>query len=276
MPAFPPVLILTEDKTETIMKLELQRPLVFFDLETTGVDIATARIVQIAMHRMEPDGSSMEYEQLVNPGIPIPPGATQVHGIRDADVATAPRFADIAPRVMEILRNADLGGYNAIRYDVPVLADELKRAGYDLEVGKRRLVDAYKLYLLKEPHTLGAAYQKFCGRELVGAHSALADTLAARAVLLGQLEYYSDLPRTLEGLADICQADATPDLAGRLGYDADREIVFRFGKYKGQRVKTIFLTDGGYYDWIMRSDFPDSTKEVLTGLYRQLYPARRR
>ena len=104
------------------MKLELQRPLVFFDLETTGVDIATARIVQIALHRMEPDGSSMEYEQLVNPGIPIPPGATQVHGIRDADVATAPRFADVAPRVMEILQNADLGGYNAIRYDVPVLA----------------------------------------------------------------------------------------------------------------------------------------------------------
>ncbi|PIE83855.1 MAG: DNA polymerase III subunit epsilon [Bacteroidia bacterium] len=252
------------------MPLKLSKPLVVFDLETTGVDVATARIIEIAMVRVEPDGFESTLSSRVNPGMPIPPSSTAIHGITDADVVEAPRFIDLIPEVDQFIQGADLGGYNSSRFDVPLLAEEFHRNGAHLDVSGRQLIDAMAIFSRMEPRTLVAAYKKFCGKELKDAHSALADTMATKEVLFAQPDYYEELPCEVEALSVFCRDRDYADLAGRLGFDNDGDVVFKFGKYKGAKVKEVFARDGGYYNWIMNSDFPIGTKDVLTQIFRAM------
>ncbi len=241
-----------------------------FDLETTGVDVSTARIVEIALLRVEPSGEETKWVCRVNPGIPIPPATSAVHGIYDKDVADAPRFIEIIPQIQELIAGADLGGYNSSRFDVPLLAEEFARNGLELNLTGVSLVDAMAIFSKMEPRTLVAAYKKFCGKELQDAHSAMADTEATKEVLFAQVDYYEEIPQDIEGLSKLCRNKDYADLAGRLGYDDQDEVVFKFGKHKGVRVKDVFRREPGYFTWIMNSDFPVGTKALLKHLYHEI------
>ena len=249
------------------MLLSLTRPLVFFDLETTGVNISQDRIVELSFVKQLPDGGTESRTWRINPGIPIPAQATAVHHISNADVADCPRFEDIANDVLAFIEGCDLAGYNSNHFDVPLLQEELLRAGKDIDLKREhRMIDAFVIFQKHTPRTLTAAYKHYCGKDLEGAHGANADTLATREVLLAQLAQHSDVPHTVEALEDYTTLGRTADLAGRLGYDEQDEVVFNFGKYKGKRVCDIFRSDPSYYSWMMQGDFPEYTKRVITGL----------
>lgn len=252
------------------MALQLKRPLVVFDLETTGVDVSTARIVEVAMLRVEPNGEERKWVCRVNPGIPIPPATSAVHGIFDEDVANAPCFAEVMPKVLEFIEGADLGGYNSSRFDIPLLVEECARNGVELDLSQTALVDAMAIFSKMEPRTLVAAYKKFCGKDLEHAHSAMADTEATKEVLFAQVDYYENVPQDIEGLAKLCRDKDYADLAGRLGYDNEDEVVFKFGKYKGMRVMDVFRREPSYFTWIMNSDFPVGTKALVKHLYHEV------
>ncbi|PID90740.1 MAG: DNA polymerase III subunit epsilon, partial [Bacteroidetes bacterium] len=179
---------------------------------------------------------------------------------------------DLIPEVDQFMQGADLGGYNSSRFDVPLLAEEFHRNGYHLDVSGRSLIDAMAIFSRMEPRTLVAAYRKFCGKDLKDAHSALADTMATKEVLFAQPDYYEDLPADVQELSVFCRDRDYADLAGRLGFDADGDVVFKFGKHKGVKVKEVFIRDAGYYTWIMNSDFPIGTKDVLTQIFRAVNP----
>lgn len=251
------------------MALQLDFPLVFFDLETTGLDVATSRIVEVAMLREEPDGELIEFSSLVNPEIPIPPHTTAIHRIRDEDVVDAPVFRQIAPRILELMEGAAIAGYNSSRFDVPLLFEEMARADVELDLSKYPLIDALTIFQRHEPRTLAGAYARYCGGQLEDAHSALADVRATREVLHAQVGCYDDLPEEVSGLAAYCAQDQSADLAGRLLFDSEGEVVFNFGKHKSQRVKDVFRSERGYYDWLMRSDFPLLTKQLLAKLHNE-------
>lgn len=248
------------------MALELTRPLVFFDLETTGLDVSKDRIVEIAILREELDGTLIEFNKRVNPGIPIPPHVSMVHGITDEDVANAPKFDEIAERVLSIFEGADIAGYNSTRFDIPLLYEEFSRAGLDFNINDHALLDAQAIFLRHEPRTLSGAYAHYCGKKLINAHSALADARATREVLLAQVERYDDLPRDVKGLAAYCLETMPADLAGRLLYDVFGNVVFNFGKFKGRTVEDVLREEPGYVDWVLRGDFPLLTKELLVRL----------
>ena len=254
------------------MTLALTRPLIIFDLETTGINIATARIVEIATIRIEPNGRESQWYSRVNPLVPIPAESTAIHGLTDADVADAPPFKQLGQQIIDIFRGADICGFNSTRFDVPLLIEECRRYSIPFDVNEHQLVDALRIFQIMEPHTLAAAYRKFCGEELVNAHSALADTMATRDVLFAQLEHYADqLPSTIAELATLCApSDRFADVAGRLIYNAEGDIVFNFGKYKGQSVRSILGRNDGYYEWFMRAEFPESTKEVMQKIWLEM------
>lgn len=241
-------------------RLNLLRPIVFFDLETTGLDILKDRIVEIALLKVHPDGTEESFHSLVNPEMPIPPESTAVHGISNEDVADKPNFFEIGKRVVHFIENCDLGGYNCHKFDVPLLAEELQRVGIPVDFSHRKVIDVQVIYYKREPRTLSAAYQYYVGRSLEGAHSADIDTQATYEVLKGQLEMYSDLPNDVVSLSQYTKHVDTVDLGGRLVYDANGIACFNFGKYKGQPVIEILKKDQGYFGWIMNGDFPRDTK----------------
>lgn len=248
------------------MNLKLHKPFCIFDLETTGTNVSKDRIVEICILKVNPDASRESKTWLVNPEMPIPVGASEVHGIYDADVADAPTFREIAPKVIEMISGSDLGGFNSNRFDVPLLAEELLRAGMDFDLSKFRLVDAQTIFHKKEPRNLSAAYKFYCDKTLENAHSAEADTLATFEIIDAQVAKYEDLPNEIEGLSEYSYHNKFVDLAGYIALDDANQEIFTFGKYKGQRVKEVFQKDIGYFGWIQNADFPLYTKKVLTGI----------
>ena len=261
------------------MKLKLTRPLFFFDLETTGLNIASDRIVELSYYKVFPDGSSEGKTFRIKPTtmmlgqevqMHISDEASAVHGIYDEDLANCPTFKDIAPQVVAALENADLAGYNSNHFDLPLLAEELMRAGVDVDLKAKRMVDVFTIFQRQEPRSLVAAYKFYCGKDLTNAHAADADTMATYEVLMAQLDRY-ELPEDVDGLADYTTGNVRfADFAGRIAYDAEGVEIFNFGKYKGQRVADVFRRDPGYYGWIQNGDFPQYTKGVFTRVYMSL------
>ncbi len=246
------------------MELKLKRPIVFFDLETTGVDTAHDRIVEISMIKIMPDGERIVKTRKLNPEMHIPEAATAVHGITDEDVKDCPRFAQVAKSLAQFLTGCDFGGFNSNRFDMPVLVEEFLRAGVDFDFKRRRFVDVQNIFHKMEQRTLVAAYKFYCDKDLTDAHSAEADTLATYEVLKAQLDRYPELENDIDALADFSSRGETADYAGRIVYDDKGSEVFGFGKYKGRRVEDIFEQDPSYYTWMMNGDFPLYTKKVIT------------
>lgn len=246
--------------------IQLHRPLAFFDLETTGLTVGADRIVEISILRLQPDGSRQVYTRRINPEIPIPPFASQVHGIYDKDVTNEPTFRQLAPEIAAFIGNADLAGYNSNKFDVPMLVDEFLRVGVQFDMKGRRLVDVQNIFHKMEQRTLAAAYKFYCGKEIENAHSAEADITATYEVLMAQLERYDALAKDVDGLHNFSSVNKNVDLAGRIVYNDKKEEVFNFGKHKGKTVREVFSREPSYYDWMMGGDFPLETKQVLTAL----------
>ena len=246
------------------MQLNLKNPLVFFDLETTGINIVTDRIVEISYLKVNVDGSEVSKTMRVNPERPIPEEATRVHGISDADVADCPTFKQIARSLANEIEGCDLAGFNSNRFDIPLLVEECLRAGVDIDLSKRKMIDVQTIFHKKEQRTLSAAYKFYCGLDLDNAHSAEADTRATYEVLKAQLDRYPDLENDMGALAEYSTHNRNVDFAGRFIYDDNHVEIFNFGKYKGRPVAEVLRTDTGYYGWIMQGDFALDTKNVLT------------
>lgn len=256
------------------MKLNLKRPLVFFDLETTGTNIVEDRIVEISYIKVFPDGHEESDCIRVNPGMPIPPASTAVHHITDADVADAPRFNDIAQDVMRVFDDSDIAGYNSNKFDVPLLVEEFNRANMNFVIAGRKFVDVQNIFHKMEQRTLIAAYKFYCGKDLTNAHSAAADTRATYEVLLGQLERYDNLENDVDKLAEFSASGRALDLAGRIILDNNNEPIFNFGKYKGKKVKEVFRLYPSFFAWMMQAEFPKNTKDVATRIYYEVFPPR--
>ena len=248
------------------MFIELKRPLVFFDLETTGVNMTHDRIIEIYLIKLMPGGEEEHRHELLNPGIPIPDQVSKIHGIYDKDVADKPRFADVAHELVKFLDNCDFAGFNSNRFDFPMLVEEFLRYNIEFDIQNRKFVDVQRIFHLMEPRNLAAALRFYCGKELVNAHSAQADTVATLDILKAQLEKYSNLNPNLDSLHSFSGQSNLVDLAGRIVYNEQGAEVFNFGKYKGKTVKEVFRNDPSYYDWMMKGDFPMQTKNVLTRL----------
>lgn len=246
------------------MKLSLKRPIAFLDLETTGINIAADRIVEISVLRINPDGREDWMSARVNPGMPIPPKATAIHGITDEDVASSPSFKEIARNLGIFLEGCDLAGYNAIKFDIPLLAEEFLRANIDFSFKKRRYIDVQVIFHKKEQRTLSAAYLFYCRKELEGAHGSKADTAATYEVLQSQLERYPDLGNDVDKLAEFSTFGNSADFAGRIVFDENGVEIFNFGKHKGKSVEAVLAEEPSYYAWMMNGDFPLYTKKVLT------------
>lgn len=247
------------------MPLKLNRPLVFFDLETTGTDILKDRIVEMSFIKLFPDGSREEKTKRVNPGIPIPAEATEVHGITDEDVASEPVFRAYAKSLAAWLKGCDLAGFNSNHFDVPVLIEEFNRAGVEFSIDGVNLVDVFNIYRMKEKRNLESAYRFYCQKELKDAHSASADINATLEVLLAQVDHYEDLHgSSVKDLAEYTSSGSV-DLMGRIVRHPKSGVpVFNFGKYKGRPVVDVFAEDSSYYSWIMKGDFETSTKDAFT------------
>ncbi|MCH5181316.1 MAG: 3'-5' exonuclease [Prevotellaceae bacterium] len=256
------------------MKLRLTRPLVFFDLETTGLSVSNDRIVELSYLKVFPDGEEESRTMRFNPGIPISRQASEVTGITDDDVKDKPRFAERAAELAEVFSDCDIAGYNSDKFDVPLLVEEFLRAGVAFDIDKARRIDVQTIYHKKERRTLSAAYRFYCDKELENAHSALADTRATYEVLEAQLERYDDLQPDVAMLAAYSKQTRNVDLAGRMVLDEGGNVVFNFGKYRGRRVLDVLRTDPGYYSWMMQGDFTQNTKQVLTRIRLQSLAAR--
>ncbi len=248
------------------MKLQLKNPIVFFDLETTGTNIVSDRIVEISYHKVSPNGREETKTIRVNPGVPIPPHVSEIHGIKDEDVVNCPLFKAVAKEIARDIEGCDLAGYNSNRFDIPLLAEELLRADVDIDLMKRKFVDVQVIFHKMEARTLSAAYKFYCGKELEGAHGAEADTLATYEVLKAQLDMYPDLQNDIEFLSKFTMQSNNVDFSGRIVYNEKGEEVINFGKYKGHKVEDVLKKDLGYYGWMMNSDFSLHTKKVLTNI----------
>ena len=252
------------------MKLNLKRPIVFFDLETTGVDTAKDRIVEVSMIKIMPDGEEIVRTRRINPQMHIPEQATLIHGITDEDVKDAPTFAQVAKSMAQFIDGCDFGGFNSNRFDLPMLVEEFLRAGVDVDFRRRRFVDVQNIFHKMEQRTLVAAYKFYCDKNLEEAHSAEADTRATYEVLMAQLDRYPELQNDVAALADFSERGQTADFAGRIGFNDKQEEVLNFGKYKGRRVEDVFREEPSYYAWMMNGDFPLYTKKVITEIYLRL------
>lgn len=245
------------------MKLNLTRPIAFIDLETTGVNISNDRIVEIAIVKILTDGTRQVKRKLINPQIPIPAGASDVHGITDEMVKDAPSFKQIANEVKQFIENCDLGGYNSNRFDIPMLIEEFLRAGVPFSADGRKLVDVQKVFHMMEQRTLGAAYKFYCNKVLEDAHSAEADATATWEVLEAQIERYPQIGNTVESIVKFTGEDDIVDFARRFVIENGME-VFNFGKHKGKPVVQVLKEEPQYYDWMMKGDFAMNTKQKLT------------
>ena len=248
------------------MELRLKNPLVFFDLETTGINVAADRIVEISWLKIFPNGEEKSHTQLVNPTVPISLQVTAIHGISDEDVKDKPKFAEIAQSLANELEGCDLAGYNSNKFDIPLLAEEFLRANVDFEFGKRKFIDVQVIFHKMEQRTLSAGYKFYCQKDLTEAHSAEADTRATFEILKAQLDRYESLENDIDFLSGFSSQNKTADLAGRIIYNDDDVEVFNFGKYKGEPVEEVLKKDPGYFSWILNGDFPLYTKKVLTNI----------
>ncbi len=246
------------------MQLNLTRPICFFDLETTGTNVAKDRIVEISILKIFPNGNKESKTWLVNPEMPIPAEAASIHGISNEKVANEPTFKELSKEIYLMIKDSDLGGFNSDRFDIPLLAEEMLRVGIDFDMKNTVAIDVQTIFHKMEKRTLGAAYQFYCGKDLTDAHSAEADTLATYEVLLSQLERYPDLENNVKKLAAFSTHRKFADFAGFIGLDEDDQEIFTFGKHKGKRVHDVLEKEPGYFGWILNADFPLYTKKVLT------------
>jgi len=261
------------------MELNLTKPLAVFDLETTGIKVATDRIVEISVVKIMPGGDQKIYTRKINPTIPIPPKTTEIHGISDEDVKDEPTFKEIAHELNHFLGNSDLAGYNSNKFDIPLLAEEFLRVDVDFDLKGRRFVDVQNIFHKMEPRTLKAAYRFYCGLELTDNHSAEADAMATYKILKSQLDMYEGVKiktkkgkiiqpvvNNIDALSEFSVQFKNVDLIGHVVMNDDNVEVFNFGKYKGKSVEKIFDKEPSYYDWMMKGDFPLSTKKVITAI----------
>lgn len=265
------------------MNLNLTKPIVFFDLETTGVNVGKDRIIQIGMIKVLPSNEELEYTQLINPGIPIPEQVQRLTGITNADVSTCPMFRDVAHEIYSFIGDSDLGGFNSNKFDIPLLVEEFLRNGFSFSLVGRNFVDVQNIFHKMEQRTLVAAYRFYCHKELKNAHSANADTKATLEVLKAQLDMYKDREYTdsegnttkpvvndMHALSLFSKLYNWADLVGHIYYDDNLIPCFNFGKHKGEPVADVFKKEPSYYDWMMKSDFPLSTKDVITKI-KEIY-----
>ncbi len=246
------------------MQLNLRNPLVFFDLETTGIDVAKDRIIEISYVKVFPNGKEESKTMRINPEMPIPPASTAIHGITDADVADCPVFKAIAKNLAAQIEGCDLAGYNSNRFDIPLLAEEFLRAGVDVDFSRRKFIDVQTIFYKMEQRTLSAAYKFYCHKSLENAHTAEADTMATYEVLKAQLDRYPELKNDMTFLSEFSSFTNNVDFAGRMVYNEKGEEVFNFGKYKGKLVEEVLKQEPAYYNWMMNADFPLNTKQKLT------------
>jgi len=261
------------------MELNLNRPLAFLDLETTGIKVATDRIVEICILRAELDGTTQIKTLRINPEMHIPEEVTAIHGIRDEDVKDCPTFKKVAGELIHFLENCDLAGYNSNHFDIPLLVEEFYRAEVDFDLKGRRFIDVQNIFHKMEPRNLFAAYKFYCGKELVNAHSAEADTVATYEILKSQLDRYQNVMvkdgkgnitepvvNDVKILSEFSFSSKWVDLVGHIVYNEKKVEVFNFGKHKGKAVSNVFRDEPSYYDWMMKGDFPISTKKVITSI----------
>ncbi len=246
------------------MSLQLSRPIAFIDLETTGVNLSTDRIVEVAIVKILQDGTRQVKRKLLNPEIPIPPHVTDIHGITDAMVKDAPTFKQSGNELKQFIEGCDLGGYNSNRFDIPMLMEEFLRAGMTLDLSNKRMVDVQHIFYTMEPRTLSAAYKFYCEKELTDAHSAEADVNATIDVLLSQIKRYPQLGSSVDSILGAIGEEKIVDYARRFVFDDKGVEVFNFGKHKGRPVTDVLRAEPQYYDWMMRGDFPLHTKQKLT------------
>jgi DNA polymerase-3 subunit epsilon len=246
--------------------LQLTKPLAFIDLETTGVNLGTDRIIEIAIVKLLTDGSQTVKRKLINPEMPIPKASTDLHGITDDMVKEAPTFKQLAQELKQILDGCDLAGYNSNRFDIPLLVEEFLRSGVEFDMKGRRMLDVQQIFYKMEPRTLAAAYQFYCGKTLDGAHSAAVDAGATYEVLQSQLQRYESLGNTVDSILKSIGEEPIVDFAKRFVWDNGVE-VFNFGKFKGRPVADVLRAEPQYYDWMMKGDFPQHTKQKLTEIY---------
>jgi DNA polymerase-3 subunit epsilon len=249
--------------------LLLKRPLAVIDLETTGTNVASDRIIEIAIIKVFPDKTTQSKVKRINPGMPIPAGSTAIHGIKDEDVKDAPAFKQAAHELKQFMDNCDLAGYNSNRFDIPLLVEEFLRADIEFDVSKRKFVDVQRIFHLMEKRTLGAAYKFYCDKQLENAHSAEADALATYEILEAQLGRYEQLQEDIDSLADFTKEEDYIDFARRLVMQGGNE-VFNFGKYKGRSVREVLKAEPQYYDWMMKADFPLNTKQKLSEIFHNM------
>lgn len=248
------------------MELKLNRPICFFDLETTGIEVAKDRIVEISILKVFPNGNKESKTWLVNPEMVIPPNVIAVHGITNEKVANEPTFKELASQIYAMIKDSDLAGFNSDRFDIPLLAEELLRAGVDFDMKSRVSVDVQTIFHKMEERTLSAALKFYCGKSLDNAHSAAADTMATYEILKAQLERYPELENDMKSLAEFTTRKKTADFAGFIGYDKDGDEIFSFGKHKGVKVDKVLEEEPGYFGWLQNADFPLYTKKVLTAI----------
>lgn len=252
------------------MKLNLTRPIVFFDLETTGINIVTDKIVEISILKVFPNGNKESKTWLVNPEMEIPQESIDVHGITNEKVMSEPTFKELASEVNEMITGVDLAGFNSNRFDIPLLAEELMRVGIDFDMKNRKAIDVQVIFHKKEQRTLGAGYQFYCGKELEGAHGAEADTNATYEILLAQLDKYDDIENSVDALSNFSAHGIRVDLAGFILMNDEHQEVFSFGKYKGRIVEEVLKENPGYNNWIQNADFPLYTKKVLQEIKQRM------
>jgi len=249
------------------MNLQLSRPLAFFDLETTGIQVGKDKIVEICVLKVQKDGSEECKTWRINPERPIPKESSDVHGITDEMVKDCPAFPEVANEIYQFIKDSDLSGYNSNRFDLPLLGEEFLRADISFEMKNRRSIDVQSVFFKMEPRTLTAAYRFYCNKELVGAHGAEADTRATYEILKAQVERYEELNNDSQSLAEFTKPDKpNADLAGMIKFNAEGDEIFNFGKHKGKKVSDILAKEPGYYAWMQNADFPLYTKKVLTAI----------
>ena len=252
------------------MNIKLIRPIACFDLETTGINVATDRIVEISILRVQPDGNKDSLTRRINPTIPISKESSEVHGIYEADISNQPTFKELAPEIIEFLDNCDLSGFNCNRFDVPLLMEEILRSGHEFDIETRKIIDVQTIFHKMEKRTLEAAYKFYCDKTLENAHTAEADTTATFEILDAQIIRYKDLVNDIDSLAAFSTFHKNIDLMGRIVENEDGIAVFNFGKNKGRSVENILLNEPGYYGWMMNGDFPLYTKKVLSDIKQRI------
>ena len=252
------------------MELKLKKPICFFDLETTGVNVSKDRIVEISILKVFPNGNKESFTWRVNPEMKIPAVTTAIHGISDEMVLNEPTFKELAPKVSELIKNSDLGGFNSNRFDIPLLAEELLRAEIDFDLKINKAVDVQTIFHKMEKRTLEAAYKFYCNKDLTNAHSAEADTMATYEVLKAQLDKYDGLENDMDYLSKFSSHQNFADFAGFIGYNKEGQEIITFGKHKGKVIEVLFKTEPGYFSWIQNADFPNYTKKVLRDLKNRI------